>query len=113
MTDDVVEDFAAIVNEAANDGWMRTNGFVIAKANQDVVEGELVVGPQHLQAYGIVHGGVHAGIVETLASIGAAMTTMKEGRGVAGLDNHTSFLKAVRGGVLRGRATPLTRGRRG
>ncbi len=59
-----------------------------------------------------MHGGVHAAIVETLGSIGAAMTTMKEGRGVAGLDNHTSFLKAVRGGVLRGRATPITRGRR-
>ncbi len=113
MTDEhVVEDFAALVNETANDGWMKANGFVVTKANKDVVEGEMTVLPAHLQAYGIVHGGVHAAIVETLASIGAAMTTMVAGKGVAGLDNHTSFLKAVRGGVLRGRATPLTRGRR-
>ena len=31
---------------------------------QEVIA-EMETGPQHLQAYGIVHGGVHSGIIET------------------------------------------------
>jgi len=34
------------------------------------------------------------------------------GKTVVGLENHTSFIRAVREGVLRGTARPLTRGRR-
>jgi uncharacterized protein (TIGR00369 family) len=73
---------------------------------------ELEVRSNHLQPHGIVHGGVHSTVIETLASIGAALDAMKHGRTVVGLENHTSFVRAVREGVLRATARPLTRGRR-
>src|SRR5262249_9982438 len=68
----------------------------------------------HLQPFGIVHGGVHTGVIETVCSIGAGIAARMRGHrgGVVGLENHTSFLRAVRAGArLRGRALPVTRGR--
>ncbi len=94
------------------DGWAAAMGLRYVRAGRDEVVAELTVGPQHLQVYGIVHGGVHAGLVETLASIGAALDGLQRGQTAVGLENHTSFLRAVRGGILRGTARPLTRGRR-
>jgi 1,4-dihydroxy-2-naphthoyl-CoA hydrolase len=58
-----------------------------------------------------VHGGVHCGVIETLASIGAAMVAHPRGQRVVGLENHTSFVRAVRSGKLHGLAKPVTRGR--
>lgn len=104
-------DFASLLNENAADGWVRAHGLRFTKATLDEVEAELEIGPQHLQAYGIVHGGVHAGIIETLASVGAALNAMQQGKSAVGLENHTSFLRAARAGKLRAVAKPLTRGR--
>ncbi|WP_437670813.1 PaaI family thioesterase [Sorangium sp. So ce131] len=106
------EDFAAALNAAGLDGWMAAMGLQLTRATRDEVEAELTIGPQHRQAYGIVHGGVHAGIVETLASIGAALHALPEGRSIVGVENHTSFLRAVRSGRLRAAARPIDRGRR-
>jgi 1,4-dihydroxy-2-naphthoyl-CoA hydrolase len=82
------------------------------RATADEVVAECEIGPEHRQPHGIVHGGVYAGIVETVASVGAAMHAMKSGQSVVGLENHTSFLHAVRAGTLHATARPLTRGRR-
>jgi uncharacterized protein (TIGR00369 family) len=106
-----VPDFAEVLN-AQPEGWVRAMGLRITRATEDEVECEWVVGPEHLQGYGIVHGGVHCGVVETLASIGAALWARPRGLAVAGLENTTSFLRAVRSGTLRARATPVSRGRR-
>jgi len=84
----------------------------ITSATKDEVRAEMTIGPQHLQAYGIVHGGVHCGVIETLASIGAYLVARERGQHVVGLENNTSFIRAVRAGTrLRAVATPVTRGR--
>jgi len=84
----------------------------ITSATKDEVRAEMTIGPQHLQAYGIVHGGVHCGVIETLASIGAYLVARERGQHVVGLENNTSFVRAVRAGTrLRAVATPVTRGR--
>jgi uncharacterized protein (TIGR00369 family) len=105
------DDFAPMLN-AARDGWCTAMDLRFIRATRDEVVAEWTVGPQHLQAYGIVHGGVHSGVVETLASVGAALDVMPHGRSAVGLENQTSFLHAVRGGTLRAVARPLSRGRR-
>jgi uncharacterized protein (TIGR00369 family) len=85
----------------------------ITLATKDEVRAELTVGPEHLQGYGIVHGGVHCGLIESLASIGAALFALPKGQSVVGLENHTSFIRAVRtGSKLRAVSTPVTRGNR-
>lgn len=62
------------------------------------------------QPYGIVHGGVHCAVVETLASVGAASWLGDQGS-VVGVNNNTDFYRAVREGTITSTATPLHRGR--
>ncbi len=92
--------------------WAGDMGLRMVRATRDEVVAELEIGPRHRQPHGIVHGGVHASIVETLASIGSAIYAFEQGKTVVGLENHTSFVRAVREGTLRATSTPLTRGRR-
>lgn len=105
MSDEVVEMMNALP------GWVKEMGIVIVKATVDEVACELLVSEKHHQGYGIVHGGVHCGVIETLASIGAALVAMPRGQRVVGLENTTSFIRAVRSGKLRAVAKPVTRGR--
>jgi 1,4-dihydroxy-2-naphthoyl-CoA hydrolase len=92
-------------------GWVREMGIVVVAASADEVVCEWDVAEKHHQGYGIVHGGVHCGVIETLASIGAALVAHPRGQRVVGLENNTSFIRAVRSGRLRGVARPVTRGR--
>src|SRR5579864_7822994 len=97
---------------ARREGWPEAMGMTITFATKDEVRAELTIGQQHLQAYGIVHGGVHCGIIETLASIWAYLSARERGYHVVGLENNTSFIRAVRAGAdLHAVATPVTRGR--
>jgi uncharacterized protein (TIGR00369 family) len=102
--------FVELINNLPS-GWVKDMGIVILTASADEVTCEIDIGDKHHQGYGIVHGGVHAGIVETLASIGAAIVAHPRGQRVVGLENSTSFIRAVRGGKLTGTAKPITRGR--
>lgn len=92
-------------------GWIKAMDIVIISASPDEVTAEWTVAEKHHQGYGIVHGGVHSGVIETLASIGAAIVAMPRNQRVVGLENHTSFIRAVRDGKLRAVARPVTRGR--
>jgi 1,4-dihydroxy-2-naphthoyl-CoA hydrolase len=92
-------------------GWLRALELVITSASVDEVTAEWTVTEKHHQGYGIVHGGVHSSVIETLASLGAALYAMPRKQRVVGLENHTSFIRAVRDGKLRAVARPVTRGR--
>lgn len=106
------QDFATRLNEMP-EGWLQAMGVTITLATKDEVRAELTVGPEHLQGYGIVHGGVHCGLIESMASIGAALFALPKGQSVVGLENNTSFIRAVRTGTkLRAFSTPVTRGNR-
>jgi len=105
MADKIVDE----LNAAA--GWVKDMGIVILTASADEVTCEWEVSEKHHQPYGIVHGGVHCGVIETLASIGAAMVAQPRGQHVVGLENATSFIRAVRSGKLHAVARPVTRGR--
>ena len=108
----VSQDFSERMNELP-EGWLRAMGINITSATAEEVKAEVTIGPEHLQGYGIVHGGVHCGIIESLASIGAALFAIPKGQSVVGLENNTSFVRAVRPGTkLHAIATPVTRGRR-
>jgi len=106
----MIDDLATYLN-ALPTGWVREMGITILKATPDEVTCEWEVTEKHHQGLGIVHGGVHCGVVETLASLGAALVARPRGQTVVGLENTTSFLRAVRTGRLHGTARPVTRGR--
>jgi len=102
----VDEQLRSVVHEGLNS----LLGFELDEAGPDRVVMSWTVGPQHLQPYGIVHGGVYCSVVEASASIGAALWYGERGK-VVGAANHTNFLRAARDGRLTATATPLHRGR--
>jgi uncharacterized protein (TIGR00369 family) len=104
-------DFSAALN-ARLDGWNAAMGVRLVRASPDEVTAEVEIGARHRQGYGIVHGGVYAGVIETVSSIAAALWASRHNQTVVGLENHTSFLHAVREGKLSVTAQPLMRGRR-
>jgi len=104
--DDVTKQF-----NASRGGFNTLVGLVFDKVTVDEVIAHVPVTPQLTQPYGLVHGGVYATIVETLASSGAALSAMARGQTTVGLENSTSFLRAMRSGTLIGTARPLHRGR--
>ena len=93
-------------------GYNRAMGLRFIEAAEDRFVAELEVEERHLQPYGLVHGGVYAGMIESLCSTGAALSVWNEGKSAVGLENTTTFLRAVRSGILRGTAHPLVLGRR-
>lgn len=93
-------------------GFNQTIGLRFESVSYEEVVAVVPVSPALHQPYGLVHGGVYAAMIETLASVGAALNALAIGRSAVGLENATTFLKAVREGTLTGRATPLSRGRR-
>jgi uncharacterized protein (TIGR00369 family) len=91
--------------------WSDVMGIRIVEASTTEVVAELDVARKHVQAFGLVHGGVYSGLIETVASIGASLAAKAHGRDVVGLENHTSFLRGVKSGTLRARATPVHAGK--
>lgn len=93
-----------------NRGWTKAMGMQIVTLSADEVVLEWTVGPEHLQPFGLVHGGVYCGAIETAGSIGA-LAVAGTGTQVVGVENQTSFLRAVSSGTLRARAVPVHIGR--
>ncbi|MDX2511545.1 MAG: PaaI family thioesterase [Desulfobacterales bacterium] len=93
-------------------GFNNTLGLQFTKATPDECIAEIEISEKHLMPYGLVHGGIYASLIETLCSTGAALTVWEESKHTVGLENSTSFLKAVRGGRLRCTARPLVLGKR-
>jgi 1,4-dihydroxy-2-naphthoyl-CoA hydrolase len=107
----MADDSSARMNDGLA-GFDTAMGFRLVRATPEEVVVEYVVEDKHLQPYGIVHGGVHCAAVELACSAGAGLTAMMRGQAVVGVENHTSFIRAVRSGRIRVTATPITRGRR-
>src|SRR5512140_2644051 len=111
MANETQSDIAKLGSEWTA-GFDAAMNFRFVHGSRDEVVLEYDIQPQHLQPYGIVHGGVHCAAIESTCSAGAAFDAMPRGRSVVGVENHTSFIRAARGGRVRVTATPLTRGRR-
>jgi 1,4-dihydroxy-2-naphthoyl-CoA hydrolase len=108
---DLPENVLEMVNQQVM-GYDAAMGLRFISIGKDELRAEVEVGDQHRQPYGLVHGGVYAGIVESLCSVGAAVNVFAEGKNAVGLENSTSFLRAVRAGKLHCTARPEHRGAR-
>ena len=92
------------------DGFNNVLGTEFDEVTADRVVLRCAIKPHLHQPYGIVHGGVYCSLVETAASVAAAMWLGDKGN-VVGVANHTNFIRATREGTLRVVATPVQRGR--
>lgn len=90
--------------------FAKSLGLELVTANGDEVTAQWTVVPDMHQPHGILHGGVHCSVVETLASVGAALWLGDRGK-VVGVSNTTDFYRASSAGTLTSSARPLHRGR--
>lgn len=74
------------------------------------VTGHFAVENRVRQPFGIVHGGAHAAIAESLASIGTFHAVAGDGKIAMGMNNSTTFLRAVTEGSIRAEANAIHRG---
>jgi len=88
----------------------RAIGLVVDEVTDDRMRVRWHVTPEVHQPDGILHGGIHSWIVETVASVAAAGWFGDQGQ-VVGVSNQTDFYRAVREGELTSTGTPLHRGR--
>ena len=93
-------------------------GFKHPETTPDRVVVEFTIGPQHLQPFGIPHGGVYCAVQEVAASLGAFTwlnQDVPDGEPVqptVGTNNSTDFLRQAKvGDTITSTATPIHRGR--
>ena len=93
--------------------WENVLGLVFDEVSGERVVAHLEIARRHQQPYGIVHGGVWASIVESVASHGAAHAVMGEDgiAGVVGTSNLTDFLRSHREGRVDAVGRPVFVGR--
>ena len=95
-----------------HDGFGTTTlGLVWDRISYEAVHAHLEIDDRHRQPYGIVHGGVWCSVVESLASVAAALRVAGSGRFVVGVSNSTDFLRSHRRGRIDAVATPIHVGR--
>ena len=92
-------------------GFVALMGLEFDRLDGDEARAHLVVGEQHLQPAGLVHGGVYSAIAESIASV-ATWVGVGQDKPVSGLSNHASFLRPVfAGDTITAVGTPRHRGR--
>ena len=94
-------------------GWDSALMLRIDEMTATRVVAHVDIDERHQQAYGIVHGGVWASIVESVGSDGAAMAAneVTGNMAVVGVANATDFLRPHRSGRVRAIGTPILTGR--
>ena len=94
-------------------GWDSALGIRIEEMTPTRVVGYVDIDERHQQAYGIVHGGVWASIVESVGSHGAAAAAhqITGSMAVVGVANATDFLRPFRSGRVKATGTPIHSGR--
>jgi uncharacterized protein (TIGR00369 family) len=85
-------------------------GLQVDELTADRMQVSWNVTPEVHQPNGILHGGIHCWIVETVASVGAATWFGDQGV-VMGVSNQTDFFRAARSGRMVSVGTPVHRGR--
>ena len=88
-------------------------GLDFREVSGDRVVATWTAGPKHHQPFGIVHGGVHCSVVETLGSFGATYWLLaRDPQATAvGVNNSTDFFRAVTEGAMTSTGVPLHQGR--
>jgi 1,4-dihydroxy-2-naphthoyl-CoA hydrolase len=92
-------------------GYDAFYGLQIVEIRPELARAKLSVRDDHKQAWGLVHGGVYASIVEGLTSWATSAVVTSQGKAASGLSNQTSFLRPVLDGTIHATAVRKHAGR--
>ena len=105
------KDILKMVNERIKDTMVSTLGIEITDFGDRHVSGKMPVDDRTRQPFGLLHGGASVAFAETLGSMGAGNQIDLDEFSVVGIEINSSHLRAVRGGWVFGKATPIRIGR--
>ncbi len=97
------------IKEFLPDSFDGLIGHKIVKIEKNYVETEIKINKNHLQPFGLVHGGVYSSMAESAISYAA---TINEKAMWAGVNNNTDFISSATGGILTLKAKPIKLGKR-
>jgi 1,4-dihydroxy-2-naphthoyl-CoA hydrolase len=100
------------LNSMRNANMSAHLGFEFVALTPDSLEGRLPVDSRTTQPFGILHGGASCVLSETLGSVAAWMTIDPEHYRAVGLEINANHIRAVTGGAVLGKCTPLHIGKR-
>lgn len=86
-------------------------GFELVEVGPERAVGRVRAGDGAFQRWGMVHGGVYAGLAEMIASEATALGVWEDGKIGLGLANHTNFLRPVMEGWVEAEARRRHAGR--
>ena len=78
--------------------------------NPDAAKARVAVEPRHLQPDGIVHGGVHSSLAESLTAAATYDAVKDQGKVAMGQASDTSFLRPISEGHINASAVARHRG---
>ncbi|MFM7768950.1 MAG: PaaI family thioesterase [Bacteroidota bacterium] len=97
------------MNEELN--LMQTLGIKITAVSKQEVTATMMVLQQHLQPFGLLHGGATAALAETVGSIGAYENVKEKGGVPVGIELSVNHLKSVRFGEVTAVGNPIHLGK--
>lgn len=87
-------------------------GIRLTKASPEIVCGELVVGPEHANRNGVMHGGAIMGLADAIAGTTASLN-LGPGQSTTTVESKTNFIRSTSiGGRAIARSTAIHQGRR-
>jgi uncharacterized protein (TIGR00369 family) len=86
-------------------------GLEYGETGPEVATGRVAVTDRVRQPYGVVHGGAHAAIAESICSLATSQAVEDDGMVAIGQSNHATFIRPISQGHINARATVRHRGR--
>jgi 1,4-dihydroxy-2-naphthoyl-CoA hydrolase len=101
----------AKLNASSTNTLMETLGIEYTEVGDDYICGTMPVDARTHQPMGIMHGGASAALIETLGSIGSHLLIESETEFSSGLDLNINHIRAVRSGIVFGKAQIVHKGK--
>ena len=99
------------LNASSQNTLMETLGIVYTEVGENYICGTMPVDNRTHQPMGIMHGGASAALIETLGSIGSHLLIDSETEFSSGLDLSINHIRAVRSGLVYGKAEVVHKGK--
>lgn len=98
---------AEMINANKKEDMVAHLGIEFTEVGEDFIAARMPVDHRTRQPFGLLHGGAHVVLAETLGSVGANLTLDSTKAYAVGLDINSNHLKSVRDGYVYGVAKPV------
>lgn len=95
------------LNSNKNDDMVKYLGIEFTEVGEDFIAGKMPVDHRTRQPFGILHGGAHVVLAETLGSVAANLVLEPNKGHAVGLDINSNHIKSIREGYVYGVARPI------